>query len=163
MKKTNNGITSKIPETPQDIGKHIFTFLHLEEANIFQLLYVDVDLKGVNAFQLYGRFNGETVTPIQGDAFFLLNTVDFKLVNMNSNVQEVFKIDDAELKTSDKNPNAIDLFLTIAQVHQKNEGVDFTLHTDFQIQKNQFIDCHAAFGNVPSNRNGRPCNLKAYF
>ena len=149
-----------VPETPGDISTSIFTFLHLTESNLFQLLYVDVDDQGANDFQVFGKFNGEVVSPFNGDAFFVLKTLELKLVNMGKN--DLYAIKKATLE---RNTNGeLQIEAIIEPVKAQKRGVDVVITTDMGIQKNELIDCQVKPGNhEPSNRNGRPCFTKAHF
>jgi len=146
----------QIPETPEDINRFIYTFLHVTNSDIFQLLHNETTADGYNPFQIYGCVRGALE-----DGGFRMEEIDLKLVNMAQvNNNEQFKIIDANMVANMDNPNLIDFFVTIEEVSQQTQGIDLTYKPSFLIKNCQKIDYHV--GN-PLTRNGRPCNNMVYF
>lgn len=142
------------PETKADINRCIYTFLHLDESTIFQLLHNETNLNGVNLYQIYGKFRGK-----KEKQDFTLEEVDLKLVNFTED--RLYKIIDGRLKHNSSN-GKIDFFITVEAVNSQEIGIDKTIEPKFEIENGKMIDFHIG-GEIKNNdSNGIPCNAKAY-
>ncbi len=142
------------PETMADINGCIYTFLHLEESKVFQLLHNETNLNGVNLFQIYGKFRGNG-----SNQKFNLKEVDLKLVNFTKN--RLYKIIDGKLEYNSEN-GKIDFFIIIEAVASQKEGIDKTIYPKFIIKNGEMIDFHVNDKINTVDSNGIPCNTKAY-
>ncbi|MDT7829120.1 hypothetical protein RQM65_10630 [Pricia sp. S334] len=150
-----------IPEDPKDINACIYTFLHLEEEDIFQLLHNE-STQGINFFQTYGRVRGEKLSTTDGTVKFLIKEVDFKLVNLGRDEDPKYTIVETDLRDSDGD---IVCDIVIDRVERQKVGVDFTLKKLFLVENGKMIDFHlmpAAGDENRLTRNGIPCNTRAF-
>lgn len=153
---SNQNNTPQIPESSEDINEFIYTFLHLTNSDIFQLLHVEITEELINPFQLYGCVRGKVVKD-----GFLLEEIDLKLVNMvEEEDPEQYKIVGADMSQNTDDPDLIDFKIEIANISKRSKGVDLTYKPSFVLKNGQKIDYHV--GN-PQTRNGRPCNNMVYF
>ncbi len=155
--KMNEKCKNLIPETHEDVNKCIYTFLHLKESEIFQLLHNETDSDGMNPFQVYGKFRvGES----DNEDIYNLEEVDFKLVNFIKNIN--FRIIAAEFKKPESEDKPIDLNIYIGTVEKQNIGIDLALKQSFSIKKGRIIDIHIKTIPGMIRKNGKPCNVKAH-
>ncbi|QCX01640.1 hypothetical protein FGM00_16540 [Aggregatimonas sangjinii] len=155
--KTMNSPFPKPPENKADINATIFTFLHLERSDIFQLLHNDVRDDNFCNFQIFGCFQGNKVV-IENKEKFLVEKVALKLVNMDPNSDVLYTIGGATMKTNTK--NEVDFAITTIQTGKPVKGVDFTLEQLFLLERFQKIDYHVGEG---LDSGGYPCNQSAFF
>lgn len=160
MKKENK---CGVPENEADINKCIYTYLHLEESDIFQLLHNESS-KGINEFQVYGKFQGERIKTSDDKTKFLLQRIEFKLVNLGKD--KLYRCKDAEL-TNNVKTGEVDCNIIIEIVKRQKKGVDFTHEQLFLFENGQMIDIHLRPEKNgepgPLTRNGIPCLVKAHF
>jgi len=146
----------KIPENGKDVNKFMYTFLHVANPTIFQLLHIEIDSEHKNLFQMYGCVRGE----LQKEGF-LLKEIYFKLVNMIEKSKTKYKVVGANWIKNQSEPDLWDCFVEIEEVSQQTPGVDWTYdESPVLLKRGQKIDYHV--GN-PLTRNGRPCNNMVYF
>ncbi len=153
-----------VPETLKDINEFIYTFLHVEESEIFQLLHNEVDENGISLFQVYGRFRGVKIRTSDDEERFLIKEVDLKLINMKQkDTTNFFQVKDAKISKSTEN-NSIDFMIYIKSIERQEAGIDFVLEQEFLLNCYQIIDNHVEItGFDPVTRNGIPCKNAAFF
>lgn len=152
-----------VPENENDINRCIYTYLHLEESDIFQLLHNESS-KGINEFQVYGKFHGEIIKTKDESAKFLLQRIEFKLVNLGK--KGFFKCKNVELVHNAKS-GQVDCKILIEEVNQQKAGIDLVHDQLFLFDNGQMIDLHIQpekNGETgPLTRNGIPCLVMAHF
>jgi hypothetical protein len=159
-----NKTKSKIPSCVEEINEFIYTYLHLDEKDNFQLLHSElIRPHGINEFQIFGRFRGERITTSDNDVKFLVQEVDFKLVNLIEEGAEFFyKIKGACFEREEKNDN-INCYIEIEESKGNSKNLDFISRQLFVFEKGEMIDFHIAGRIKGVFRNGVPCLTKIHF
>ncbi len=139
-----------VPKTPNQVNKHVKPFVHVEDSSVFQLIHTDYNyFKQETNFQILARFFGETVYTRYNDTpKFLIKQIDFTLVNLNTEVKCIDKIE-IHLKDNE------DIEFEIETKEGAKKDVDFSYKTPFVINHNQVIDCNV--DGDAQTKNGIPC------
>lgn len=153
----------KPPENIKEINTQIFTYLHLEKSNIYQLLHNEI--KDDDSFkslgQVYGNFEGHKIIDADGKPFFILRRASLKYVNIDRKKEPQKRVASFEISTNPDNSMLVDFDITLEKVENQEEGPDVTQDCNFVFVLNQKIDYHVDDGNL--TKNGIPCNTMVFF
>ncbi|QHI37292.1 hypothetical protein IMCC3317_26710 [Kordia antarctica] len=157
-----------MPRDRRDINKNVYTFLHLEESDTYQILHNETDNDGINKFQLYGRFIGEKFLTENKETVFLVKEVNFKLINIIQNQAVIqYGFDSIRVDGTD-DKGIMNITANLKEIPYDEEFEKNTHHRlidqPFKVKLNQKIDYHL-HTSYPKLilRNGIPCNTVAYF
>ena len=150
------------PENREQINEQVFTYLHLEKSNIYQLLHNEINEDTLKSLgQVYGNFEGHRIIDADGKPFFILRRASLKYVNIDQKNEPQKKVASFEISTNPSNNMLVDFKITIEEVASQKEGADVTQDCNFVFVLNQKIDYHVEEPNL--TKNGIPCNTMVFF
>lgn len=172
MAKQNTKKPCKISTSPyvlnttEDISNHIFTFLKVDNPNIFQLMHIEVDNYDT-IFHIYGRYTGNKISSQD----FEVSKIELKLINMYpvTERKKQYFIESASLEQNIDNECLVDFTITarykitttpLPDVIFPPNGTKLPKNGPFVYCQNQVIDYHI---NTFSHANGRICKNRVRF
>jgi len=150
---------SSPPENRDDVMENIFGVINLKKPELYQLLANMVNTATNDNYQVYGQFQGKHITNAKGKRRFLIESINFKWIDIISNHSTPCRVSHAAFE---KKKDGLELKVFLKNVYEPHHGIDCSQKVNQRVKngKKIYITVIEEGGSDfrVSQNGGFPCN-----